>query len=126
MVWSPKPRPQWVEELNAFGRQLGSPAALVAPDEDSPLATPPWPAGLDDFGDDDPASTWRDGLRVFLGALEAEADLNLLGRSMARNDVVRALVNRLEVRATLQRHPEILEERIASPVLVVGTGRSGT
>jgi hypothetical protein len=35
-------------------------------------------------------------------------------------------VNRLEVRATLRQHPEILEEPIASPLLVVGTGRSGT
>jgi hypothetical protein len=115
-----------VEELNAFGRQLGSPAALVALDEESLLATARRRAGLDDFGDDDPASTWRAGLRAFLDALEAEADLNLLGRIMARNDVVRALVNRLEVRATVRRHPEILDEHITSPVLVVGTGRSGT
>jgi len=126
MVWTPKPRPQWVEELNAFGRQLGTPAALVALDEASLLETARRQSGLDDFGDDDPESTWRDGLRVFLAALEDEADLNLLGRIMARNDVVRALVNRLEVRATLLQHPEILEQSVDSPVLVVGTGRSGT
>jgi hypothetical protein len=126
MVWTPKPRPPWVHELNAFGRQLGSAAALVALEEESLLETARRQTGLDDFGDDDPASTWRAGLRVFLRALEDEADLNLLGRIMARNDIVRALVNRLEVRATLQQHPEILEQRVASPVLVVGTGRSGT
>ena len=34
MAWSPQPRPEWVTELNAFGRHLGSPAALVALDED--------------------------------------------------------------------------------------------
>jgi hypothetical protein len=45
---------------------------------------------------------------------------------MARDEIVRALVNRLEVHATLGRHPEILDERIDAPVLVVGTGRSGT
>jgi len=115
----------WVDELNAFGRQLGSPAALVALDEESLLATAREQAGLDDFGDDD-ASSWREGLRVFVRALEDEAGLNLLGRLMARNDIVRALVNRLEVRATRAQHPEIRDETITAPLLVVGTGRSGT
>jgi Sulfotransferase family len=122
MAWTPKPRPQWVTELNAFGRQLGSPAALVSLDEASLIEAARTATGLDDFGDDG----WREGYDVFLAALEHEADLNLLGRIMARDEIVRALVNRLEVHATLAEHPEILDERIESPVLVVGTGRSGT
>jgi hypothetical protein len=122
MAWSPQPRPQWVTELNAFGRQLGSPAALVSLDETSLLDTARAASGLDDFGDD----TWREGLHVFLQSLEEEADLHLLGRILARNEIVRALVNRLEVQATLTGNPEILDERIDAPVLVVGTGRSGT
>ena len=126
MVWQPKPRPQWVEELNAFGRQLGAPAALVSLDEGSLLGAARDATGLDDFGDDGADGGWREGLAVFLLALEHEADLHLLGRIMARNDIVRALVNRLEVRDTLARHPEIRDERVDSPLLVVGTGRSGT
>ena len=122
MAWSPRPRPQWVSELNAFGRHLGSPAALVSLDETSLLDAACAATGLDDFGDDG----WREGFGVFLRALEDEADLHLLGRILARNEIVRALVNRLEVHATLERNPEILEEPIAAPVLVVGTGRSGT
>ena len=122
MVWEPKPRPQWVAELNAFGRQLGSPAALVALDESSVLDAARAATGLDDLGE----GAWIDGLRVFLRALEEEADLHLLGRIMARDEIVRALVNRLEVRAALVHHPEILDERIDAPLLVVGTGRSGT
>jgi sulfotransferase family protein len=122
MVWSPKPRPQWVSELNAFGRQLGSPAALVALDEKSLLDAARAATGLDDFGDD----AWREPFTVFLRALENEADLHLLGRIQARNDIVRTLVNRLQVGATLARNPDILDGRIDAPVLVVGTGRSGT
>ena len=122
MVWSPRPRPQWVSELNAFGRHLGSPAALVFLDEVSLLDTAHEATGLEDFGDDG----WLEGFGVFLRALEAEADLHLLGRILARNEIVRALVNRLEVHATIERNPEILEEPITAPVLVVGTGRSGT
>lgn len=120
--WSLPARPEWVEELNAFGRQLGSPAALVSLDATSVLTTASDLTGLDDFGD----GRWREGLTVFLQALESEADLTLLGRIMVRNDIVRALVNRLEVRATLAAHPEIANERVAAPLLVVGTGRSGT
>ena len=122
MAWSPPPRPQWVTELNAFGRQLGSPAALVSLDERALLDTARTATGLDDFGDDG----WREGLRVFVQSLEQEGDLHLLGRIQARNEIVRALVNRLEVQATLTDHPDILETRVDAPVLVVGTGRSGT
>jgi hypothetical protein len=122
MVWSPSPRPQWVAELNAFGRQLSSPAALVSLHEESLLDAARVATGLDDFGD----AGWREPLRIFLTALEEEADLHLLGRIQARNDIVRALVNRLEVQATIGRHPEILDESIDAPLLVVGTGRSGT
>jgi hypothetical protein len=121
-MWSPKPRPQWVAELNAFGRQLGSPAALVALDEDSLLDAARAATGLEDFGDD----AWREPFGIFVRALEAEADLHLLGRIQARNDIVRTLVNRLQVGDVLARNPEILRERVDAPVLVVGTGRSGT
>jgi hypothetical protein len=122
MTWEPKPRPEWVEQLNAFGRQLGAPAALVALDEQSLLATATELSGLHDFGDDG----WRAGFGVLVQSLQEEADLNLVGRLMARNDIVRSLVNRLEVTATLGQHPEIRDERVDAPVLVVGTGRSGT
>ncbi len=125
MTWSPKPRPQWVNELNAFGRHLGSPRGIVSLDEESLLDAARAATGLSDFGDpgDD---GWREGMRVFVDSLENEADLNLLGRIMARNEIVRALVNRLEVRRALADHPEILDEDIAAPLLIVGTGRSGT
>jgi hypothetical protein len=122
MGWTPRPRPQWVEELNAFGRQLGNPAALVPLDEASLIQTACTATGLDDYGDDG----WREPMGIFVRALNDEADLNLLGRIMARNEIVRALVNRLEVHATLARHPEISAERIDAPILIVGTGRSGT
>lgn len=118
MVWSPRPRPDWVRRFNAYG----SPAGLVPLDEASLLAAANDETGLDDFGDD----AWRAGFELFVHALEAEADLHLLGRVMARNEIVRSLANRLQVRATLRRHPEITQLAITAPVLVTGTGRSGT
>src|SRR4029077_21033096 len=101
MSWTPKPRPEWVEELNAFGRQV-DPAALVVLDEASLLAAARESTGLDEFGE----TGWREGFGVLLRSLEDEADLNLVGRLMARNDIVRSLTNRLEVNATIAAHPE--------------------
>ena len=121
MSWTPKPRPEWVEELNAFGRQV-DPAALVALDEASLITAARESTGLDEFGH----PGWREGFGVLLRSLEDEADLNLVGRLMARNEIVRSLTNRLEVNATIAAHPEILDERVDAPGLVVGTGRSGT
>ena len=123
MPWMPPPRPDWVDALNDFGRALLSPRALVDLDQPSlERAAIEAAHGVDDFGPDD----WREPLAIFLGALDEEADLNLVGRLMARNDIVRSLRNRLLVNETITHHPEILDRPIVQPVLVTGTGRSGT
>lgn len=125
MTWRPRPRPAWVEQLNAYG----APEAIVPLDEPSLLDAARAITGLDDFGDDlDDLDRggWRKGFAVFVQALRDEADLHLLGRIQARNEVVRTLVNRLQVTATLRRHPEIVDQPVVAPLLVTGTGRSGT
>src|SRR4051794_19985716 len=104
MGWAPQPPPPWGNELKTFGRPAGSAAAIVPLDEVSLLDAARAATGLDDFGDagDD---RWREAFGRFVRALEEEGDLHLLGRIMARNEIVRALINRLEVRATLAAHP---------------------
>jgi len=80
MTWTPRPRPEWVEELNAFGRQLGSPAALVNLDEESLLATSARNRpGSTTIGDDD-ASSWREGAARVVACAETKPP-QLLGRS---------------------------------------------
>jgi hypothetical protein len=79
--------------------------------------------GLADFGDDD---AWREGLARFTGALEREAALTPLGRSIARGSVVDALANRLRMTDWRRRHPEIDAERVERPLIVMGMGRTGT
>ena len=72
-----KPRPEWVAELNAFGRQLGSPGRARRRSTRRRCSTTARAAtGLDDFGDDG----WREPCGIFLAALDEEADLHLLGR----------------------------------------------
>jgi hypothetical protein len=78
--------------------------------------------GLSDFGEDD----FRAPLALLLDGLEKEAQLSLLGRIIAKSDLVRTLENRLGIVELFKRHPEIAELRIERPIFVVGPPRSGT
>lgn len=78
--------------------------------------------GLDDFG---PAH-YREGLTRLLESLETEAALSPLGRSVARANIHTALVNRLQITDWLARHPEIAQQPVERPVVIVGMGRTGT
>jgi hypothetical protein len=78
--------------------------------------------GLRDFGDD----SHREPLEKLLWSLEHEAALNDIGRAVLRQRVVDILSTRLRVQAYLKRYPEILEEQIVEPLVIVGLPRTGT
>jgi Sulfotransferase family len=56
----------------------------------------------------------------------AAADLNDIGVHILRSGLVHALRMRLRSQDWIRRHPEITEERIVAPIVVVGMMRSGT
>jgi hypothetical protein len=56
----------------------------------------------------------------------AAADLNMVGAHILRSGIVHSLRMRLRTQEWIRRHPEILQERIAAPTVVVGMMRSGT
>ena len=64
-------------------------------------------------------------LRVLL-ADYAGADLNAIGVHILRSGIVHSLRMRLRAQEWIRRHPEILDERVAAPIVVVGMMRSGT
>lgn len=78
--------------------------------------------GLDDLG---PAG-YRDGLDAYVGALQDEARLNDLGEVAVENAIVSALSNRLRVVAHATAHPEVTEEEVEAPLVVIGMFRAGT
>lgn len=78
--------------------------------------------GLQVFDNDD----FLVPLRVLLKSLEEEAKLNPIGRWLTKQSLVRILKHRLYLADLLERHPEILERKIAPPVVIVGLARSGT
>jgi len=115
--WTPPARPIWVERLIAHGSD-----DLVGLDPGELVRTAVASTGLDDFG----ADTWRPHYDILLQAMNEESDLHLVGRLMARTEVLRSLRNRLQLQAAWSAEPAILELPIAQPVFVVGMARSGT
>ncbi len=72
--------------------------------------------GLSDFGGDE----FREPLGLLIDSLEGEAHLTLMGRLVARGDLLRTLENRLRLVDLFRRHPEIVEQSVARPIFVVG------
>jgi Sulfotransferase family len=79
-------------------------------------------AGDGDFGD----PGWREALEVLCASIEREARLSTFGRIAVRGLIVDALATRLRLIAWAARHPEVREERITRPWVVVGLPRTGT
>jgi hypothetical protein len=120
-AWPPPPRPNWVERINAEGRHLDL-RDVVPLDSRELMETAERTTGLSDYGD--PA--WREPFEIIVRSLEEEADLNLMGRLMSRSDLLHYLQGRLRIEDTYRRHPEIDDQQIVQPIVVVGQGRSGT
>jgi hypothetical protein len=109
--------------MNAAGRAAqGLGFTPVKLDLQSLLAKARENSGLDDFG----GEGFREPLALLLEGLEAEARLTLMGRMVARADLLRTLENRLKLVDFFKQHPEVAEQRIERPIIVVGPPRSGT
>lgn len=77
--------------------------------------------GLEDWG----PVPFAEPLAVLLDDYAA-ADLNEIGVHILRSGIVHSLRMRLRAQEWIRRHPEILDEVIAAPIVVVGMMRSGT
>ena len=120
-LWKPPSHPEWLSAMNREGSYFNL-RAVVPLDEDSLLQHARQATGLEDFGDD----LWREPFVVLVKSLEEEAQLTLMGRLMARSDIILWLSTRLGVTDTLKKFPQILDEEITAPMVIVGLPRSGT
>ncbi|MCT7659093.1 sulfotransferase family protein [Mycobacterium deserti] len=77
--------------------------------------------GLTDWG----PVPFEEPLAVLLDSYAA-AELNDIGTYILRSGILHSLRMRLRAQEWFRRHPEIAEERIAAPIVVVGMMRSGT
>jgi hypothetical protein len=78
--------------------------------------------GLDDFG----GTSHRDGLELYCRSVTDEARLNAIGAQAIPGAVVGALSNRLRVVDWAKQHPEVTDEEIVAPWIVIGIFRAGT
>lgn len=78
--------------------------------------------GLDDFGD----PSFRAPFERLVASLAGEAGLNAAGRAAQHQRVLDILVTRARTEAWFRKHPEILEEEIRAPLVIVGLPRTGT
>lgn len=78
--------------------------------------------GLSDFGD----PSFRAGLDALCDALNREARLSAMGAGIFHQKLVTQLANRLRVEDHFARHPDIADEVIEAPLVIVGLPRTGT
>lgn len=116
-------RPWWMHWINWGGQRLQNLGLQpIQLNEASLLTTAQRKSQLTDWGDE----SFRVGLKTLLTSLNEEADLSLVGKMFLREDFIRLLINRLQIQATLKRHPEILEVPIQRPLIITGLPRTGT
>ncbi len=65
-------------------------------------------------------------LRKLLDCAAREVDFHPQGLIDFKNYIVHALVNRLRMQQDYERHPEILDEDISDPIIIIGLGRCGS
>ena len=79
-------------------------------------------SGLEDFGGD----TYHLGLEALISSLNNDLELAEDTAGYFQQVITQILVNRLEVTRLIKDHPEIRDEEIKAPVVVLGLPRTGT
>ena len=78
--------------------------------------------GLEDFGH----PQFIAGLQALVASMASEAALTDAGLAAQRQRLLGLLVNRLRIEQALRKHPEIRDERIDAPLVIVGLPRTGS
>lgn len=78
--------------------------------------------GLADFGDDG----FLPAFRRMVESINADSVFSDAGREQARERFLKSLVNRLRFAEDVKRHPEILDEQILPPLVILGLPRTGS
>ncbi len=78
--------------------------------------------GLTDYGDE----SFREPLRVLIASIRDEAQLTPEGLFGWQQGVIRLLGHRLRMQELISKHPEILDEPIDKPLIMVSMQRTGS
>lgn len=78
--------------------------------------------GLSDFG----PPHFMEGLRIFVDCLNRQNELSEERREKAHERILRLLINRLWFAKDMSEHPEIADENVDSPIVIVSLPRTGS
>ncbi|MEM8563010.1 MAG: sulfotransferase [Pseudomonadota bacterium] len=79
-------------------------------------------SGLSDFGDE----AFLEPLQAFIDGVKRDLSLSAMGDINFRATVQRLLVNRLRIERDIRSYPEILDEDVSDPIMILGMPRTGT
>jgi len=108
-----------------MAKTVGGAAELISLEANEMIEASRRVTGLSDFGERIDGD-WQGRLKGLVASLDAEADLNVMGRLQVRQEILRCLQSRLYLTKKITEQPEILNEEIVEPFIITGTGRSGT
>jgi hypothetical protein len=112
--------PQLSDEQRAYIASVEANPVMLT--EDAILSAARAATGLSDFGPED----FRERLKILLDEWNGDTRAYALKRAFLLNYGIRYATNRLLIHDLLKRHPEIHDEPIERPIMVVGMPRSGT
>jgi hypothetical protein len=115
-------QPRFGDEARAILDLMAEAGAAASLDPGSLMTTARADTGLEDFGADD----FVERLEILCRALREEARLNPAGVLAQSVFVTGLLRNRLLLEDLVARHPEILDQQIARPIIICGLPRTGT
>jgi hypothetical protein len=116
-------RPPLLRAYNWVGKFfLDTKLPWINLDEDKLLGAARRRAGSDDFGPEG----FLQPFRVLLSGMKNEGRMTFSGRISAREYALLGLVARLGMFREIKKHPEILEQPVRRPLIIVGMPRTGT
>lgn len=117
-----KNMPGWFHLLNRIwgtGRHLGIQSSL---NRDEMINEARKQTGLQDLGRD----FWDEPLDRLIHSLNHEARLHPIGKFISRKRIINLLSVRLRAEQWFKKHPEILQQEVHPPLVIVGLQRTGT
>jgi hypothetical protein len=115
-------KPGWFTALNAIWKKAyrnGTPPPL---NKDELMMTASRTTGLFNYGKD----FWDEPLDRLIHSLNHEANLHPIGNFISRKRMINLLSVRLRAEHWFRMHPEILDQELHPPLVIVGLQRTGT
>ena len=108
----------WLDDFNS----LGLDEAVLAPfDIDYFLNKAIERTNLSNFGNEH----FLGPLKIYLEDLQS-SELSLIGRMIKSQEILRLLENRLRIEDEITRHPQIINQKVESPIFIVSLPRAGS